>query len=173
MTSKTYEIIDVHCHAFPDSIAEQAMSKLQYDGDVEASLDGKLSSLSSAMENAGISKAVIASIATKITQYSSIFSWLQEVASDIFIPFPSVHPEDPLSVPRIEEIAQAGFKGIKLHPYYQDFFMDEKRIYPLYETIQHSGLILLMHTGFDIAFDRIRRGSPEQIVKVLYDFPKL
>ena len=70
-------------------------------------------------------------------------------------------------------VVAEGFQGIKMHPYYQDFFLDEKRLMPIYETLCQENLFLVMHTGFDIAFPLTKRVVPQQIIEVLDRFPEL
>jgi predicted TIM-barrel fold metal-dependent hydrolase len=118
-------------------------------------------------------KIVICSIATKPEQFASIFNWSKQISSDRIIPFPSFHPDDPEALEQIEQIKIEGFKGIKMHPYYQKFFLDDAKMLPAYEKISELGLILVMHTGFDIAFPRIRRCDPLQILNVMNRFPEL
>ena len=165
--------IDFHTHAFPDSLAENAMPRLEEEGNVKASLDGRLTSLLESMHRAGIAKSVVSSIATKPSQFRSIFEWSKSITSERIIPFPSIHPSDPEVLHQIDAIARQGFKGIKMHPYYQDFVLDEQRMLPLYERISERALILLVHTGFDIAFERKRIADPERIVRIVEDFPDL
>ena len=166
-------VIDFHTHAFPDPLAERAIPALEEEGNVKAHLDGRVSSLLSAMENSGIDRSVVASIATKPSQFQSIFTWSQSIASDRIIPFPSVHPEDDRVVLQIEELSRAGFLGLKLHPYYQEFSLDETRMDRIFESIQKTGLILLLHTGYDIAYDRIPIADPKKIAGVIDKFPGL
>jgi uncharacterized protein len=33
--------------------------------------------------------------------------------------FPSLHPDDPLLFEHLQEVNDEGFKGVKMHPYYQ------------------------------------------------------
>ena len=154
-------IIDFHTHAFPDALAERAMARLRGESDqVRAWLDGRVSSLLESMDRAGIGRAVVCSIATKPDQFEKILAWSGQIASDRIIPFPSVHPRDPQARERIGRVAEAGFKGIKFHPYYQEFDLDDPVLMPLYDRIEQAGLILLCHTGFDVAFPRIRRADP-------------
>ena len=70
-------------------------------------------------------------------------------------------------------IYEEGFKGIKLHPYYQDFDLDEERLTPIYENAERYGLVTVLHTGFDIAYPRIRKAEPARIAGVVSRFPKL
>jgi hypothetical protein len=166
-------MIDFHTHAFPDALAERAMPMLEQEGNVKAVLDGKVSSLLRSMDEAGVHASVVASIATRPHQFDSILKWSAEIVSDRIIPFPSVHPGDPEAVAHLRLIHEQGFKGVKLHPYYQEFDLDEERLRPLYAALQECGLVLLCHTGFDLAFPRIRKCDPVRIGRVLEAFPRL
>ncbi len=170
-------IIDFHTHAFPDALAERAIRYLLEEGrrkyDVNAYLDGTVSSLLESMDRNGIEKSVICSIATKPSQFDPILAWSKEISSDRIIPFASLHPADPDAADRVSHIADVGLKGIKFHPYYQEFDLDEARLFPIYRRIEQEKLIVVMHTGFDLAFDRVRRADPQKIVRVLEAFPDL
>lgn len=170
-------IIDFHTHAFPDELADRAMKMLLEEGqrmfDVRAYLDGKLSSLISSMDRNNIEKSVVCSIATKPSQFDPIIAWSRKVMSERILPFPSFHPDDSRFAERISQIKEEGFKGIKFHPYYQDFIIDDEKIFSVYEKICGANLIVMMHTGFDLAFERKRIADPLRIVKVLERFPEL
>ncbi len=166
-------IIDFHTHAFPDKVAATAIPALEDIGKVKASHDGRISSLLASMDKAAIDASVLCCIATKIEQGASILSWSKAIRSERIIPFPSFHPDDSEALARIEEIKAAGFSGIKMHPYYQKFVLDEERMLPLYEKIMEQNLILVMHTGFDIGFPRERIADPKRIAAVIERFPNL
>lgn len=167
-------IIDFHAHAFPDALAERAIRQLVSEADgVTAFLDGRVRSLIQSMDDNHIKTSVLCSIATRPKQFEPIFEWSQAIASERIVPFPSVHPADPQAIERIGQIAQAGFKGIKMHPYYQDFCVDDPALFSLYEAICGHDLMLTLHTGFDIAFERVEKASPRQISAVLQQFPAL
>lgn len=171
-------IVDIHTHAFPDQVAERAVPFLEEEGDITAFLDGTVASLLGSMDLAGIDLSVIASIATKPSQFDSILAWSKQIASDQalssrLLPFPSVHPADPDAVARVSEIANAGLIGIKLHPYYQEFSLDERRMSSIFEAIDKEGLILLLHAGFDLAFPRDRVADPERIASLIDRRPGL
>ncbi len=166
-------IIDFHTHAFPDKLAGKAIGHLEKEGGIAARLDGRLASLLASMDRCGIEKSVVCSIATKPPQFDSILKWSELVRSDRIIPLPSVHPDDPEIIERIGLIKKKGFKGIKMHPYYQDFCLDEERLLPVYEKVSRENLMLVLHTGFDFAFERIRKADPEKIVRIKEMFPFL
>ncbi|MFW6161303.1 MAG: amidohydrolase family protein [Planctomycetota bacterium] len=166
-------IIDCHAHAFPDELAERAVPQLAEGAGVEPALDGTVGSLLRSMDAAGIRATVVASIATKPQQFDAIVRWSSSIASERLVPFPSVHPSDPQAVTRVRQLAEAGFRGLKLHPYYQQFELDAERLFPLYEAIADRGLVLLCHTGFDVAYPRERICDPVRVAAVAERFPEL
>ncbi len=165
--------IDFHTHAFPDQIAPMAIQALEKKGNVKAYLDGTIDGLITSMDRAGIERSVVCSIATRPEQFQPIFDWSQSISSTRIIPLPSIHPQDPLAVERLGEIKDQGFIGLKMHPYYQDFFLDDPKLLDLYRQISDLDLLLVMHTGYDIGYPRIRRADPKRILRVLQEVPKL
>ncbi|MEK6201125.1 MAG: amidohydrolase family protein, partial [Desulfobulbaceae bacterium] len=166
-------IIDFHTHAFPDRVAAKAIPALAKEGKVTAYTLGTVDSLLASMDRAGISRSVICSIATRPGQFEPILAWSTAIRSPRLIPLPSIHPDDTDAVAKVFRLKEAGFSGIKMHPYYQDFFLDEDRLTPLYEALSESGLLVVVHCGYDIAFPRIRRADPGRILKVRKRFPNL
>lgn len=167
-------VIDFHTHAFPDALAARAMQALLEEAPgIKAYLDGTVGDLLRSMDRTGIDASVVCCIATKPGQFEPILRWCREIRSDRLIPFPSVHPADPACKEAIRRIAGEGFRGVKLHPFYQDFFADEERMFRFYEEVTRHDLLLVMHTGYDIAFPRIRRADPQKIVAVRERFPDL
>jgi len=64
-------------------------------------------------------------------------------------------------------------KGIKLHPDYQDFFIDEERLYPIYEACSELELPIVFHAGWDCYSPDVIHAVPAASAKVAADFPKL
>lgn len=166
-------IIDFHTHAFPDKVAAQAIPALAKEGKVTACTQGTVDSLLTSMDRAGIRSSVICSIATRPAQFEPILDWSTVIQSPRLIPLPSIHPDDSDVVAKVFRLKDKGFSGIKMHPYYQDFFLDENRLNPLYQALSETGLMLVVHCGYDIAFPRIRRADPVRILAVQKRFPHL
>lgn len=143
--------------------------------------DGRLSSLIASLTKNGFDKAVLCQIATKPDQYSPILSWSRAIQSgelgttsmEKIIPLPSIHPSDPERSKHISEIAASGFKGIKLHPYYQGFVLDSSDIIDLAKEIRDNGLFLLTHTGYDIGFPKEDLCSPRKVMNLIEAVPNL
>ena len=166
-------IIDFHTHAFPDAVAAKAIPSLEKVGKITAHTKGTVNSLLASMDLAGIDRSVICSIATRPEQFDAILNWSQQIRNERLIPLPSIHPDDPNFVERVYTVQKEGFIGIKMHPYYQDFFLNEERLNPLYEALSETGLLFVVHCGFDIAYPRIRCADPAGILDLQTRFPKL
>ena len=165
--------IDFHTHAFPDQIAATAIPALEKKGNVKAYLNGTVTDLLKSMDQAGIEQSVVCSIATRPEQFQPILDWSQSIRSQRIVPLPSVHPTDPDRFDHLQQIKDQGFVGLKLHPYYQDFFLDDPELLEFYAKIQELDLMVVMHTGYDIGYPRIRRANPKRILNLLQMVPGL
>ncbi len=168
------KIIDFHTHAFPDALARRAMKILLDEAPgIQAYLDGTLDALLASMQRNSIEKSVVCCIATRPEQFEPILNWCRTSRCEQFVMLPSIHPSASSCLDQIDQIKAEGFNGIKLHPFYQDFLIDEDRMLEIYDKLQRENLLAVMHTGFDIAFPRIRRADPEKIARINRLFPNL
>lgn len=164
-------IIDFHVHCFPDELAARAVPVLAEKAAIPPRLDGTVSDLKNSMKEAGVDYSVILSIATKPSQASQITKWSKSVEGDGIIAFGSIHPDSDKWRQELKEIKEAGLRGVKFHPDYQNFFVDEERIFPIYEAIFNEGLILVFHAGVDIGLPPPCHCTPERLAKVIDAFP--
>lgn len=169
-------IIDTHTHCFPDNLAPRAIKALSDGlGGVTPYSDGTLSGMQKLMHIAGVGRSVIASIATNSHQMKSVNNFASECMknnSDI-IGFGSVYPDVPDVLEEIERIKSLGLKGIKLHPDFQHFFVDDEKMIPIYKKISELGLVLLFHSGIDDGYKPPYHCTPDRILKILnwFDTP--
>ena len=169
----TSPIIDFHTHVFSDALAARAIAQLEHGGGVKAFHDGRVSSLLASMDSAGIETSVVCSISTKPEQFDPILRWSLAIASPRIVPLASIHPRASDLVGQARQVAEAGLVGIKLHPYYQDFDLDDEMLFPLYRALDELGLLVVCHTGFDFAFPRDRKADPVRILRVVEQLPTL
>ena len=165
--------IDIHTHAFPDKLATATVAHLAEEGNIAAWANGTVSGLLASMDEAGIEKSVVCSIATKPTQFAAILNWSKTIRGERLIPFPSLHPGDERLLAHLGELIDAGFTGIKMHSYYQDYALDDPNLYEFHGAVAEAGLILVIHAGFDFAFARTRLADPQRIAAICRRFPKL
>jgi Predicted metal-dependent hydrolase of the TIM-barrel fold len=164
-------IIDFHVHGFPDELAVRAVPGLAEVGRIEARLDGTLTDIRASMKKAGVDKSVIQSIATKPSQTEKINDWCAEIQSDELIPFGSIHPDYNNWKSELERLMKLGIKGIKLHPDYQKFYVDDPKMYPFYDQATNMKFIILFHAGIDIGLKPPYHCTPERLLKVINSFP--
>ena len=166
--------IDFHTHAFPDQLAGKALDQLHTkSGDYQAHHDGTIRGLLRSMDRAGIEKSVVLSIATRPEQVARITDWAASIRSDRIIPFPSIHPQFSNFESELDRIKSAGLHGIKLHPMYQEFAIDDPALLPLYRAISDRGLICLFHAGWDIAYPESDQAAPHRILNLHQAIPEL
>ncbi len=173
---KKPEVIDFHTHVFPDEIAPRALKALsEHSGPYRPCTDGTLSGLLSSMDSADISLSVVANIATRPTQLMPILEFSKKIKSDRIYPLVSFHPQNSHEEVRqlLQEAEKTDIKGVKLHPMYQGFSIDEKRMFPFYELFAQKGFFVVFHTGYDIAFPGNLQASIDRVVSVARDFPGL
>ncbi len=167
------QIIDFHTHAFPEHIAEKAMQKLQENCIVKACLSGTLDDLLRSMDKNGIEKAVLCNIATRPEQFEAILKWSKKIRSERVITLLSVHPTDPKIKEHLKITKEEGFIGIKMHPFYQEFAIDDEKAFYIYEALIENNLLIVMHCGYDISFPEWDIASPQRIINVVEKFPEL
>ena len=161
-------IIDFHVHMFPDKIAKSAVMTLSERAGIPAYTDGSFNDTLSKMEKAGVDLAVVQNIATNVKQTNNVNNFAIEInKSDKIVAFGSIHPDDENFKSELDRLADSGVKGIKLHPDYQNFFIDEKRMLPIYEYILKKGFVLLFHSGLDVGLPEPIHATPERISNVI------
>lgn len=159
-------IIDFHTHAFPEKIAEKAMTNLSFaSGGLIPQTNGTIASLKELMKKDGVDKSVALAIATNEKQQTAVNDFITSCECDEIIPFGSVFPFAENALDELERIKALGLKGIKLHPEYQQFFVDDEKMKPLYKKISDLGLIVLFHAGEDIGYPAPYHATPERLRK--------
>ena len=88
---------------------------------------------------------IVLSIATRPSQFDAILSWSRSVQDERILCIPSVHPADPLAAERVRIAAEEGFRGLKFHPYYQDFDLDDPAMDSVYGAMEDHHMICVSH----------------------------
>ena len=163
-------VIDIHTHCFPDKLAPRAIAALsRASGNMEPYTDGTVSGLLSSMDRAGVSVSAVMNIATNPHQMRAVNDFAASIRSARIIPFGSVHPDAPDALEELERIHALGLPGVKFHPQYQNFRVDEARMRPIWKKISQLGLVTLFHAGGDIGFAEPYGSMPDALARALRD----
>lgn len=147
-------LIDFHTHCFPQTIAQKAIEKLSFvSGGLVPHTDGTVNGLKQAMAQGGADISVVLNIATNAHQQHSVNDFAAQINSeDGIVSFGSVFPRSEDVFSELERIKELGLKGVKLHPDYQGFKVDDQMMKPIYRKISELGLITVFHAGVDYGF---------------------
>lgn len=162
-------IIDFHVHAFPDALAAKALPLLsKCSGGVKPNYDATISGLESYLAKNNVDYAVVLNIATNPHQERKVNDFaISLLEKKNIIPFGSVHPDSPNALSELERLEKAGIRGVKLHPDYQHFFVDDEKMFPIYKKIAELGFITVFHAGVDIGYPNPVHCTPERLLRVL------
>lgn len=145
----TLKIIDAHAHIFPKKIAERASKSIGKFYGIEMGYNGLVKTLLNNGKKIGVSKYLVCSSATRSGQVSEINDYVRSEcdAHPEFIGFGTIHPDMPDPFSELERIAALGFYGIKLHPDFQEFYIDDEKLVPVFRRIERLNLPVLFHMG--------------------------
>ena len=165
---KKYRIIDAHCHIYPQKIAAKAVTAIGSFYGIRMAEDGTADSLIKEGSTIGVEKYVVHSTATTVHQVRSINDYIygEIQAHPEFIGFMTLHNEMENAAIE-EEVALAisrGMKGVKLHPDFQKFNIDDAE--NLYR-VTAGKLPVLLHMG-DRRYDF---SSPSRLKKMAEKYP--
>ncbi|MBP7829062.1 MAG: amidohydrolase family protein [Kiritimatiellae bacterium] len=166
-------IIDVHTHVFPDDLAARALKHLAGNSGEQAFTDGTAGGLQASMRRHGIALSVTQPVSTRPAQTPTINAYVMALRQPDLIHFGTLHPDYENPGAEIERLARGGIKGIKFHPDYQNFFVDEERMFPVYEKMARAGLIAFFHAGVDIGLPPPVHCPPDRLARVLDRVPDL
>ncbi|HKL73738.1 MAG TPA: amidohydrolase family protein [Clostridia bacterium] len=170
---ETQRIIDIHAHIYPERIATKAVSAIGnfYQLDMAAK-KGTVIELKELAQKSNVVKIVVHSVATNTKQVFAINNFVANEAKNesMFIPFATLHPDMTKEelVAEISRFKELGMQGIKLHPDFQEFAIDDKRAYALFEQLSGE-LPIQIHTGDT----RKVFSHPSQMVKAAKAFPHI
>lgn len=155
-------IIDLHTHIFPEKIAKKTIEYLSEKGGIPPFSDGSYSGLISEMEKADVDIAVNLPVVTAPRQFESVNRFAMELNAMAqtngwrIISFGGIHPACEDIEGKMKLIAESGFIGVKVHPDYQETFIDDEGYVRILEAAKKYGLVVVTHAGVDGGY----RGCP-------------
>lgn len=144
-------VYDVHTHIFPERLAERAVENIGGYYGIKMEGKGTAKNLEKSLEAIPQFRFVISSAALKAEAMVQVNDYLLEEAKEnnCFIPFSSVYPHIPVSDAEKElvRVKEKGTMGIKLHPDFQKFYIDDSHVFEIYKICRQLDLPVLIHLG--------------------------
>lgn len=167
------EIINAHAHIYPEKIAAKATDTIGVFYDIEMKMPaGTAERLIEDGSKNGITGYVVHSVATTAHQVRSINEFiLREVeAHSEFIGFITLHPDltEEEMVAEVEWALANNMRGIKLHPDFQRFNIDDESVEKIYRAAGDK-LPILFHIGDD----RYDYSKPYRLVNIAKKYPNV
>ncbi|MBR5504315.1 MAG: amidohydrolase [Methanobrevibacter sp.] len=166
------KVINSHCHIYPEKIAARAVEGIRDFYDLHMSLNGTVDDLIEDGNKVGVVHYLVHSVATTPKQVKSINEFISEEVKarpDILTGFGTLHPDSEDIEGDLDHIIELGLKGVKVHPDFQQFALNEERAFKMGEAIDERGLPIMIHCG-DF---RYNYSNPEQLKPFLERFPDL
>ncbi len=169
--SITYEIIDAHCHIYPEKIAARATAATDAFYDIKSFSAGcegagTVSHLLAIGDEDGVDRFLVQSVATTPHQVQGINGFIARAVEESqgrFVGFGALHPESEDIRGDVRHLKELGLCGVKLHPDIQNFKIDDARYLKIYEICEEEELPILIHTG-DSRYDR---SNPNRLLPIL------
>lgn len=163
-------IIDFHTHVFPAKIAAHALASIAIKAATHPYLDGSLEGLRASMAESGVDKSVLLSVATnplKVINMNDLQIAGMEKGDPDLVWFGCCHPHCPQWKEELQRLADAGIKGIKLHPQYQGVAIDDPANLRILEKCGELGLVVVIHSGRETAFPGLHNSHPHLVRKAI------
>ena len=166
-------VFDFHVHLYPDQLAPKAVSHLSQCFGNPPAFDGTVAGAKRKLTETGLCFALNLPVATKPEQVESINAWAAANNAAPVFSLATVHPNMPALPAALAAVKTAGFKGIKLHPEYQVFTLDDPRMEPIWRSCVDLDLFVFLHAGGERVFQPPYHSSPTAILNLMKRHPRL
>ncbi len=165
--------LDVHTHAFHPKIAHKVLEQLSGHYGIAPVGDGTLADLLDRVARAGLDGCVVHSAATTPDQVIPANAWAMSIQRDNprVTAFGTLHPDYGPWEAQLDQLERAGVRGVKLHPDFQGFRLDDPRLGPMFEAMS-GRFAVLVHVGDRLPPER-NPSCPFKLMRVHADHPGL
>ncbi|HCJ66040.1 MAG TPA: hypothetical protein DHV62_01610 [Elusimicrobia bacterium] len=181
MNLEKIAIVDTHTHLFPTrGVGKRVLEKIKKTYGVPYYCTGSPEELTETMKKAGVTYAVVMNQAAANKE---AMNWL--VSGNFFVcAYARKHPEllpaigldkgmkrNPLE--EINHKLKWGVQAVKLHPVAQEFYVNDRTMFPIYQKCEKVNLPIIFHCGKMMIEGLPGYAHPELFSDVLKSFPKL
>lgn len=146
---------DIHTHAFHPKIARHAVEHLNEAYQLDCVGEGTIADMLLREKRSGIGRCVVLCAATtpgQVVPANDYAVTLQREHPEVTA-FGTLHPGYEAWESQLERLKAAGIRGLKLHPDFQHFWLDDPRLLPMFEAAQDD-FIFLFHIGDNVPPDK-------------------
>ena len=167
-------IVDFHCHAFPDALAERSVTYLAAKAGIPYYSDGTVKGLAQSASKINADVALVLPVVTKPSQFNSVNAFAKRINDGEFnscgvrlMSFGGIHPDSDDIKGEIAQIKAMGMLGVKIHPDYQQTFIDDDKNLRIIDAAAEAGLMVSVHAGLDLGFPDCTHCTPARSLRML------
>ncbi len=166
------ERVDVHTHALHSKIADKVLRQLTSHYGITPKFPGTWDDLAVRMKMAGIDKCFVHTAATRPDQVIAANNWAISLKQyDMAVPFGTMHVDYQDIEGELTRLWDNGIRGIKLHPDFQGFRLDDPKLTPLFAAME-GRFTLMVHVGDKVPPEE-NPSCPYKVAAIKRRFPKL
>lgn len=162
------KIFDFHTHAYPEKVASKSVAFLNEYYKITCQGDGTIEDLLASAADGGVGYLLVHAVATKASQVENVNTWISEHLSTNVFGFGTIHPDYDGIIKELGRIRSLGLLGLKLHPDFQGYFVDDPSMDIVYSNIEEN-FPVLFHVGDETS----DFSSPKRLANVLDRYPKM
>lgn len=165
----TARLCDAHIHVWPDKIAAKALAgRVDF---MEAEFDGTVGGLTKTLDRAGISRCVVMGIADEARYLHRTNEFIGSLRSERLVPFGTIHP-DLSPEENVESLRGNGIVGVKLHPLFQRFRLDDERLMVILDALGDE-FPVIAHVGKGGLPETDQLATPAMLSAIIDQLPRL
>lgn len=162
-------IMDAHIHVWPDKIARRALGT-PADG-IRRFGDGTVAGAEASMAASGVDRSVCLAVADTAERLEAANAFIGGLDPLRFVGFGTVHagasPEA-----NIESLRRNGLRGVKVHPLFQGYPLDDPRLWDVFGALEGE-FTCLFHVGPETRGGENVLATPKMIADIARAFPRL
>jgi len=167
--------IDPHTHLFPERLVSAIRDALTEEAGWEFDLPVDRESIEAILTDAGVERYVALPYVHRAGMADDLNSWLceQSEASEMVLPFATVHPEDEDVEDIVRRAFESGARGLKFHCPVQEVAPADPRIEPALSVAAEYDAPVTYHGNTAPMFEDNPYVGADRFAEVLDSYPEL
>ena len=139
---------DIHTHALHPKVAPKVLAHLEAHYHITPVGNGLMEDLLEREKKAGVDRFVVHTAATAPAQVIPANNWALSLKQDHpeVVAFGTLHPDYADWRKELDRLRRNGIRGLKFHPEFQGFWMDDPKLLPILEEAWRD-FIFMFHAG--------------------------